>query len=274
MKNQNWWIWMIVGSLLTLLIIFGYKSCNKPIPKKDKVIVTDSIPIPDTPGYVIPIDTVGTYVKPSKVFYSKAKKSKFDVFVGDTIDLAKKDSGSKFGGLSIYAGALHSDLVLKGGSGLTMLSDSNTTFHLRKSDNSYVSYHSRFLRSYETKPKLLYGKFTNDSIRLDLLDPNGGIYRQVYEWDLGTYSYTFDGKALKKTPLNIAVDTYYPDHADKILYTESNLYLNYNPFNRNVSTRIDYSIMYRRLGLNAYGQLNGTAIPRIDVGIGLKIKLK
>jgi len=124
---------------------------------------------------------------------------------------------------------------------------------------------------------LVSAKFSKDNSSFDLLNINGEIKTLKYRVDYLNYNYFYDGEGLrsekKYTGFLPKAKLQYP----KAFYTTSNLSASYDPFNKIISTHLDYSVYYGRLGLfNRVGIESATqgssAKAKYDVGLTFRLK--
>lgn len=165
LKDRNWWIWLICGTLIGIIImlLFG-KGCIQPktvdhlIYKSDTVVLTvDKFVIDTVPQ---PYETV----LPEKVIIYET--------VHDTL----------------YQGAIFGDTIR----------DSWVY-------TPCYGYNQKYLSQYRFKPKLLQGDFTHDSISLTLLDTSGTITKRVWPISYSIFDYHFRDNRLLATnrePIN------------------------------------------------------------------------
>lgn len=142
-----------------------------------------------------------------------------------------------------------------------------------ESRNSSAKYLNKFLMRYPKNPKLIYGRFGNDTLQLDLLNPDGQLTKDLHtNLDFSKYTYHWLNGTLSKTPNS----NYSPlnktlGKLDRMIKSESNLYLTYNPLNKSPQIAIDYSIMYKRVGVYSKAEVSPN---NYHIGAGIRIKLK
>lgn len=144
------------------------------------------------------------------------------------------------------------------------------TLYLIDTLRSYVldSFNTNFLTRYPQSSKLILGKFDNTTTRLDLLNTNGEMESKIYQVDYSKHRYEFFNNQLRQ------IDTTFKGSFWKQIYTESYIYTTYNPFTQGANIRVDYSLMYKGIGITAFGGLSTDQTPNFNGGIGLKAKIK
>lgn len=145
------------------------------------------------------------------------------------------------------------------------------TLYLEDTNGKRFRINKEYLLYKPGAPKLIAGVFTGNNLSLDLLDTSGKIQTKTYKLDYPSYDYIWD-TALKQSSSHIKIP-HVPRWKDNIA-TTSNLYLTRNPFNNNYQLAVDYSLMYKSLGLYSSGFINYQT--QLDPGlqVGLRYKLK
>lgn len=133
-----------------------------------------------------------------------------------------------------------------------------------------------FLTLYPYASKLIAGKFTGQGFSLDLLDTSGKIRTLQYETLYDNFDYGFNGRHVTYAPKKRNTIPKI-SKGKKRIYTESNIYLGYEAFNKLPIVAVDGSISYKKFGV--YSRL-GTdyspilSAPTFRAELGLKLKLK
>lgn len=124
-----------------------------------------------------------------------------------------------------------------------------------------------FLKLYPKNPKLIYGSFNRDSIRLDLLNLSGEIFTQVYPTDFNRYSYVYQNG---KMGLN-----FYPELPHFQKKFQSSLYtgVGYDLFAQSPLISGSYNIGHKRFQIRAQSDLLIQSSPELRGSLYLNYRL-
>lgn len=146
------------------------------------------------------------------------------------------------------------------------------TLKLYKHDTLLKVISSAFLVNYRDAKKLVFGKFTVNSLQLDLYGTDGKMQSKIYGLNYDRYRYEFNGTELKQFGADDS--THGLNRFFKQITMESYLATTYNPFTNGATVRLDYSLMYKGIGAIVFGSWSTDQTPHGNAGIGLKVKLK
>lgn len=147
------------------------------------------------------------------------------------------------------------------------------TIMLTKHDTITTLISPAFLTLFPQSPKLLLGEFGQNNISLNLLGIDGQIVTKQYTTDFGKYNYEFSGSELKFYPIK-KPGTNFLSGIMKDITTTSFLSTTYNPFTQGATMKIDYNIMYKKIGATMWGQFSSDQVPHLNSGIGLRVQIK
>lgn len=262
---------MVIGALLAILtyitLIRPDEPKNKHSNQRTEVILSDEYNQPliiesgkntITPSRIVITEPVQRNVKPSQPKHPDLKS--------DTLN-----GGIRLNGLG---SALSSDSLYRSGLLATgKINFLDTSYGISFTKGNPITYSNKFLTQYPTAPKFLYGKFANDSIQLHLMEADGTIYKQFFDVDQHNYTYeTNTGRSLAFSS-NPKTQPRESLESAKKSFTESNLYITYDPIQKAGRARVDYSFMFKNTGLYFSNQLQ-TRFPVYSAEVGLRIKLR
>lgn len=147
------------------------------------------------------------------------------------------------------------------------------TIKLVKHDTTTTLISPAFLILFPQSPKLLLGEFGQNNISLNLLGIDGQIVTKQYATDFTQYNYEFSGSELKFYPIK-KQGTNFLSGIMKDITTTSFLSTTYNPFTQGATMKIDYNIMYKKIGATVWGQFSSDQVPHLNSGIGLRVQIK
>lgn len=146
------------------------------------------------------------------------------------------------------------------------------TISLVQHDTVKFTISPAFLTLFPQSPKILLGEFSQNNLSLNLLGIDGQVVTKQYVPDFTKYNYEFSGSELKFYPINKPGN--FISKGLNQLTTTSFLSTTYNPFTQGATIKLDYNIMYKKIGLTAWGQVNTDQVPHANVGVGLRVQLK
>lgn len=127
-----------------------------------------------------------------------------------------------------------------------------------------------FLEHYPKTPKLTFGSFRPNQIRLDLIYPFGGQVTKEYSVDYSKHRYEWYNDELHSIDTSELSNSFWAN-----IKTDAYLYTTYNPIYKGTNFMVDYSLMYKgNFGLTAFAALSTYQSPALSGGIGLKVKIK
>lgn len=148
----------------------------------------------------------------------------------------------------------------------------DTTKYLKVIDSlnnviSSISY--QFLLLAPNSSKLISGEFSRDKIILNLLRVQGNLEGQSWPIDYNRYKYTYDSNGLKRIDDPIALIKPKP----KII-RDSWVNAGYDLLHKQTRLSLDYSIMYRNLGIysNVGVELGSSVQLQTQLGIRYRIQ--
>lgn len=148
----------------------------------------------------------------------------------------------------------------------------NDTIKFKSKDSFFLRIPIKPLSLFPKSPQLVYGKFTHDSIRMDIMKLSGDLLTYTYTPDFINNRYEFiEGEMRISKNLNPQIITI--PKARKF-YTESNLWVSTNPLNKNWRFSLDYSAMFKRVGLFGLIEFNTVSTPQHQLHGGIRIKIK
>jgi hypothetical protein len=239
MVQKTWWIWLICGTLLGVLltILFG-KGCVIQKPTTRLIYKSDTVRLTVEKWQHDTIEKPYQEVLPEKVLIYE-----------DTTDWAIKpwkDTTNPY---------------------LTI--DSNKLF-VNWGKNNF-GYNLKYLGRFLDAPKLLEGKFTNDSISLTLFDTSGNIVKRIWPISYNIFNYHWRDNRL------LAVDRETPKSEPLKLpegiTTSANLYGFYSLIHGGFTLASDFWVTKKRFSIGAIGELR-TYKTYGDIKVGVKYSIK
>lgn len=129
---------------------------------------------------------------------------------------------------------------------------------------------TQYIIQYPSNPKILKGLFTSDTLRLDMLWPNGNIITSLWETDYEAYRYEWsEGSMTAKRlpPKNLKVP--FGKQLGHDLYGS----VNYDFLYQRPTIDIDYFASWRKITIRAHTGVSLDVQPNVEgrVGVGYKI---
>jgi hypothetical protein len=132
--------------------------------------------------------------------------------------------------------------------------------------NTITNISSLFLKLYPTNPKLIYGEFNMDSLRLDILNIDGKIYSERYANNYSKFKYQWQDGKLKANPIKPKFGRNW-SHA-------AYAYLGYDITKATPSLGADYSIKYRKVRLAAESWVTIQNTPQFTARATIGVRFK
>lgn len=147
----------------------------------------------------------------------------------------------------------------------------NDTLVITKHDTIIRKISPDFITAFPDAPKLILGEFSKNSISLNLQGIDGHIVTKDYIPNYSKFQYEFSGNELRYIPLpgTTGISGFF-----KKIKTDAYMSTTYNPFTNGATMRIDGSLMYKRLGLTVFGSFSTDQTPKLNSGIGFRVKMK
>jgi hypothetical protein len=123
-----------------------------------------------------------------------------------------------------------------------------------------------YLKLYPSNPKLIYGEFSRDSTRLDLLSIDGRIRSNRFAVNYDKFSYQWNDGDFKANPVKEKLGKYWSHGA----YA----YAGWDLINSNINLGADYSIKYRKIRLSAESWVSLEKNPQFNARATAGIRLK
>lgn len=158
------------------------------------------------------------------------------------------------------------------GDALIQLELMHDTLKLVKHDTVLQEVNSNFLTLFPTSPKLIFGQFTTNSITLNLLGIDGKVVGKQYNTDYSKFNYEFSGSELKFYPLKKTGN--FIQQGLAALTTSAFMETYYNPIDKGATMRLEYNIMYKRIGATTHFTFSTDQIPHANIGLGVRVQLK
>lgn len=234
--TKTWYIWLISGTLLgiQIMVLFN-KGCVEPKTITKRIYKSDTVYQTVEKWKHDTIDKPYEVVLPEKVY----------IYV-DSPTIAEPPP----------PGWVRGDTALSvHGSGSIVWGFPNPKFYGR----------------YLDAPKLLEGKFTNDSISLTLFDTSGTIIKRIWPISYSIFDYHFrdqkllavERKTPKKEPFKLPAN----------ITTSANLYGYYSLIHGGFSFASDFWVTRKRWSIGAIGELR-TYPTYADLRVGAKYSIK
>lgn len=140
-----------------------------------------------------------------------------------------------------------------------------------------IGFDTRFLTFKPKNPKIIKGRYLENTMSMELLDTTGNVQTYTYPWNLVKYNYTWEDGVLKAVPIKRGFLSKFK------FRTNFSMGLGYNPFRNSSKLDLNGTIWYGKIGLSAYSSATIDMIPKkqskktrpiIDGGIGIRFDLK
>lgn len=225
--TKNWWIWLICGTLLGILItILFSKGCIEPTTQTRLIYKSDTVYQNIVEWKHDTIPQPYEVVLPEKVIIYEDT-----TFVHDTLWLTLNKGHDIDWGLP------------------------NPKFYLR----------------YPGAPKLLDGKFTNDSISLTLFDTSGNIVKRIWPISYNIFNYHYRDNRLLAVERDKPIKQ--PFKLPSNITTSSNLYGYYSLIHGGFTLASDFWVTRKKWSIGALGELR-TYPTYGDIKVGVKYSIK
>lgn len=146
------------------------------------------------------------------------------------------------------------------------------TIHITHHDTVKFTIAPDFLTLFPQSPKLLLGEFSSNNLSLNLLGIDGQVVTKQYTPDFTKYNYEFSGSELKFYPIKKTGN--FITQGLSQLTTSSFMTTTYNPFTQGATIKLDYNVMYKKIGATIWGQVSTDQVPHANAGVGLRVQLK
>lgn len=129
----------------------------------------------------------------------------------------------------------------------------------------------KFLTHFPNSPKLVYGYFKADSLKLDLLSTQGEVETKIYLTNYNKFKYEFKDNQMRADTLEVKTHpTKPPNKLSQSCYVSGG----YEPFSKTPITSLDYYLMYKNLQAAVEPRLMIRRNPELMLNLKLGYRIK